>query len=242
MTAYIQREINGDFPNINFAIANDGFRKMGWEIINYYGADQITDIKKEDLFVGFVHETKQVLQSLKVSVPEISCYPESLAPYYGRKLWKSTLRKLINDDAFGVFIKPVENKLFTGKLVRSFRDLISIGHQQDDVNIWCSEPLDIVTECRCFVRNGDIVDIRNYKGSWKSRPDIRVIEAAVSDFTEALDGYAIDLGITRSGKTVVIEVNDGYALGSYGLFSIDYCKLLNARWTQIVGTDDLLMA
>jgi len=240
MKAYVQRKGNGNFPNLNFAIAYDGLQRMGWEIIDYHGASQLQDIEKEDLFVGFVNETKQVLQSLNISVPEVSCYPDSLTPYYGRKIWRSTLRQFISDETFGVFIKPAENKFFTGKLIRSFRDLISIGYQQNDVNIWCSAPIDIVTECRCFVWYGKIIDIRNYKGSWKLRPDIKIIEEAVIRFDQNLNGYAIDFGVTREGKTVVIEVNDGYALGNYGLFSVDYCKLLNARWTQITETEDFL--
>jgi succinate-acetate transporter protein len=39
-------------------------------------------------------------------------------------------------------------------------------------------------------------------------------------------------------KTLLIEVNDGYALGSYGLFYIDYAKILAARWAELTGTKD----
>ncbi|MBQ8961536.1 MAG: hypothetical protein IJ071_10060 [Ruminococcus sp.] len=37
---------------------------------------------------------------------------------------------------------------------------------------------------------------------------------------------------------MLIEVNDGYALGCYGLFYIDYAKLLSARWAELTGTED----
>ena len=37
---------------------------------------------------------------------------------------------------------------------------------------------------------------------------------------------------------ILIEVNDGYALGSYGLFYLDYAKLLSARWAELIGIQD----
>jgi len=39
--------------------------------------------------------------------------------------------------------------------------------------------------------------------------------------------------------TCLVEVNDGYSLGSYGLFHIHYAKLLSARWSKRVGPEDL---
>ena len=43
---------------------------------------------------------------------------------------------------------------------------------------------------------------------------------------------------TEFGIDSLIEVNDGYALGCYGLFYIDYTKLLSARWAELTGTED----
>jgi len=240
MKAFVQRKKNGDFPNINFAIAYDGLDKMGFEIINYYDIKQIDEIKKEDLFIGFVKDTKQILNNLQVSIPEISCYPEELKDYYGRVIWKNTLQQFITEEKYNIFIKPVENKFFTGKLIRSFKDFISIGHQKEKVDIWCSEPINIVTEYRCFIRYGTIIDLRRYKGDWRLKPDVTLIEEAVKKISDKLSGYAIDFGITKEGKTVVIELNDGYSLGNYGLFSVDYCRLLIARWSQIMNTEDML--
>jgi len=239
LKAFIQRKKNGDFPNINFAIAHDGLDKMGVEIVNYFSSDQILEIKKEDLFVGFVEDTKQLLDCLQISIPKISCYPQILKDYYGRKIWKSTLEQFMNDQKYKLFIKPVENKIFTGKLIKSFRDFISIGHQKETIEIWCSEPVNIKTECRCFVKYGKIIDLRNYKGDWRINPDVTIVEEVVKKLSLQLSGYAVDFGITQEGKTIVIELNDGYSLGNYGLFSVDYCRLLNARWSQIMGTEDV---
>ena len=36
----------------------------------------------------------------------------------------------------------------------------------------------------------------------------------------------------------MIEVNDAYSLGSYGLRSIPYVRMIEARWIEIVGEDE----
>ena len=88
------------------------------------------------------------------------------------------------------------------------------------------------------MRYGHILSVRPYKGDWRKHYDYRVIENAVKEFTSAPAGYAIDFGLTDDGRTLLIEVNDGYALGCYGLFYIDYAKLLSARWAELTGTED----
>ncbi|WP_238996654.1 ATP-grasp domain-containing protein [Paenibacillus pinistramenti] len=54
----------------------------------------------------------------------------------------------------------------------------------------------------------------------------------------APNGYAVDIGLTDKGETLLIEVNDGYALGQYGLNTLDYAKLLSARWSELTNTID----
>lgn len=43
---------------------------------------------------------------------------------------------------------------------------------------------------------------------------------------------------TDDGRTLLVEVNDGYALGCYGLQHNLYAKLLAARWAELVGVPD----
>lgn len=42
-------------------------------------------------------------------------------------------------------------------------------------------------------------------------------------------------GVTREGATLVVEMNDGYALGCYGLAAVPYAQLLEARWQEMVS-------
>lgn len=48
----------------------------------------------------------------------------------------------------------------------------------------------------------------------------------------------MDFGVTNTGATILVEVNDGYSLGNYGLDSLLYAKLLSARWTELTNTID----
>ena len=143
-----------------------------------------------------------------------------------------------NPDCWPVFVKPLEDKQFTGVVVRSPKDLIGCGIQGVNQDVYCSEIVSFVAEWRCFVRYGRILSVRPYKGDWRKHYDYRVIESAVKEFASAPAGYAIDFGLTDDGRTLLIEVNDGYALGCYGLFYIDYAKLLSARWAELTGTED----
>jgi hypothetical protein len=60
----------------------------------------------------------------------------------------------------------------------------------------------------------------------------------LDDSGEAPAGYGIDFGLLSSGETALIELNDGYSLGSYDLDSADYTDLLIARWEELVGSGD----
>jgi hypothetical protein len=44
--------------------------------------------------------------------------------------------------------------------------------------------------------------------------------------------------VDAQGRTLVVEANDGFALGAYGLMPVDYARLLAARWAELTGTDD----
>ena len=137
-----------------------------------------------------------------------------------------------------VFIKPVANKKFVGRVIRTTADLIGCGSCYDNADVICSEVLDFVTEYRVFVRYGNILDARKYKGDWSVPLDRKVVEECVRDFENAPQGYAIDFGVTRDGKTVLVEVNNTCSLGSYGLYCVNFAKLLSARWAELVGVED----
>ncbi len=238
MKAYIQSYKNGIPHNYNFMNAYQGFYEMGFEVIPFHNNNRFQDSKKEDIIIGYVGTVRARLASFGIIAPEMD-YPPELQKYLGRKIWRTKMNEVNNDpDCWPVFVKPLEDKQFTGAVVRSPKDLIGCGIQNVNQDVYCSEIVNFTAEWRCFVRYGHILSVRPYKGDWRKHYDHRVIENAVNEFTSAPAGYAIDFGLTDDGRTLLIEVNDGYSLGCYGLFYLDYAKLLSARWAELTGTDD----
>ena len=68
--------------------------------------------------------------------------------------------------------------------------------------------------------------------------DPEILEQAVKAFKSAPAGYAMDIGVTEKGQTLLVEINDGFALGCYGADPIQYARLLSARWCELVGIHD----
>ena len=48
----------------------------------------------------------------------------------------------------------------------------------------------------------------------------------------------MDWAVTRDGRTILVEVNDGFALGNDGVPGHQYTALIEARWRQLMGLED----
>lgn len=239
MKAFIQTDQNGDYYNVNAFVASVGFSSLGFEVIKYTNVEDVTEDERDAIFVGGVGMIRKRLNILGIQNPDELEYPNELSEFLNRKVWTSTLQQIIKEEQTGIFIKPIETKLFQGKVISSFKDFIGLNYKTD-VNIWCSELIDIITEWRCFVRYETLLDVRYYKGNWDSQLDLEVVNDAISKFKNQPASYCLDFGVDKNGKYYLIEVNDGHSLGSYGMGAITYAKFLSARWSELTGTKDLL--
>ena len=95
------------------------------------------------------------------------------------------------------------------------------------------------SEYRAMILHGDIIDVRRYKGDWSLAPDRETVE----DSGSAPASYTLDFAVERSfddiewmsiNKTVLVEANDGFAFGNYGLLPEAYASCLAARWKEMV--------
>jgi len=75
-----------------------------------------------------------------------------------------------------------------------------------------------------------------YLGDFRVFPDMKIIDEAIAEYTKngAPAGYSIDFGVTDNGKTLLVECNDGWSLGNYGLEPSKYCRLLGRRWHEMM--------
>lgn len=230
---------DGEFVNENNYVAYYGFVKLGYEI-HFFEGDPPENIGRGDIVVGYISTVKKAIKNLGITPPTEIDYPEELSPFYGRKIWESNLNKISEKD-FPIFIKPKSGKQFDGRLVKDFSNLIGCTFDpKGSCEIWCSEPVVMIAEWRVFVRYGFVQDARKYKGSPFVQLNEDIVMRAIDMFDNPPAAYSMDFALTDTGETVIIEVNDGYALGSYGLFPTLYSKMISARWAEMSGSYDEL--
>lgn len=101
---------------------------------------------REDVVVGGVGVVRARLRELGADCPSIN-YPQELEVYLGRRIWRSTIDQMSCDvESWPLFVKPVEEKRFTGCIVESTADLV-VGKncQSDNFEVICSDAIDMLS-------------------------------------------------------------------------------------------------
>lgn len=240
---YCERS-NDIYYNQNISNAVLGFSDMGFEIIDYYNVNEIYDeYELGDILLDGILQVNYVLSKVNVKTNNID-YPDVLKKYLGRNIWVDTINHINNNpNLWPVFVKPIEDKKFTGVLIREPKDLIGCGSCYDNATVLCSEPVEFIYECRGFVYYDEMIDLRPYRGNYinMNKMNCDIIYNALNDFNswkERPNACSLDFGVTSDGRTLFIEQNSAYSLGCYGLNSIDYAKLISACISQLSGTKD----
>lgn len=236
-TVYLEKnEVTGEFITGNVYDAWVGFKNLGYDCVPFtYKQMDFLDISKETIVNGYIRSAQKAFNIIGCDTPNEVSIPDELVEFTNRKIWTSTLGE-IRENEPNCFIKPLKGqKLFTGHV----RDgnmgyLIQTAGLLDSTEVLCSEVVYFITEWRGFVLNKELVGLKHYKGDFATIPDSKTINEAINKYDSAPVAYSIDMGITIDGKTVLIEVNDAFALGSYGLDSDIYVSMIEARWDEIV--------
>ena len=244
MRAFIQKSDEGEFISEPCYVAYFGFAQMGWEIVPFKDIPP-EGLSRQDVVVGWIGSVRTALKNLGITPPEEIDYPEEIRQYLGRRVWRSTMHTVTaQDDKWPLFVKSVKGKAIDGFVCDSIKSLVGRG-AQEDFDVWCSDVVDFAAEYRCFIRYGKVMDVRRYKGDWRHALDRETVERCVKDYTSAPAAYSLDFGVARDssgrgidGRTLLVEANDGYAMGSYGLFANSYAKLISARWHELVNIPD----
>ncbi len=251
MRAYVQQVRDSDFIYLPMVEAAHWFDRRGYEVIRFEYADIAKGALDDDLLHhpdemvvrGGVGTIRQLLQRAGRPLPPNIDLPPSLSEWIGRRFWQSTMGKIratVDSPEFQpIHIKPLnEQKLFKGTVVRAFRDLIPTASIASDVLVLVQEFVDFVSEWRAFVLRDKILNIGHYRGDPLVFPDTNIVRTAVQAFEDRPISFGMDWGITSSGRTLLVEVNDGFSLGNYGLRGPEYSALIEARWRQLMGLPD----
>lgn len=81
---------------------------------------------------------------------------------------------------------------------------------------------------------GTVRAVSYYAGDPLRFPEATVLRMAVAAYRSGPAGYGADFGVTEGGRTVLVEVNDGFSLGHGGMVADDYARLLLARCGELV--------
>ncbi|GAB3318004.1 ATP-grasp domain-containing protein [Larkinella ripae] len=228
---------DGQITNRNIYCAFEGFSKMGYDIEFYHNIPPVKD--PESIVCDTVGVILNHWRALGVTPPDVIDYPDSLRSYLGRRLritsYGEIEDKVFSGDHSPVFIKPQNtHKLFTGFVATDVRSLLNANGAGRDTQIWVSDTMLFVAEYRVFILNGKILNVSLYNGDLSYLPNIAAIRQMVKSYEDAPLAYSIDVGITPSLYQYLVEVNDAYALGNYGLDSFLYAQMIQARWDEVV--------
>ena len=143
MKVFVYCDKNGQVEDYDDLSAQIGFHKMGFEIVHFHDYTELSKLhNKEDVIVSGIGNVKRRLIELGTDMPDID-YPETLAKYLGRKIWPSTINTInTHPELWPVFVKPVENKQFTGVVVRSPKPFVSLFHAKLENGILEVPPYD----------------------------------------------------------------------------------------------------
>lgn len=189
---------------------------------------KFNNLIRNNLFVG---STEFMLQVFKQANVDYQRLPNSNRPFETITLGEARLRGKSGNHTF---IKPFDIKLFTGFVIDEF-EYSSIKGLPDDTLVMAYEPFKslLASEWRVYIHNGEIIDSRNYSGSFMISPDYSFVNQIVKENNFAC-AYTVDVGILMNGENVVVEYNDMWAIGNYGMPNDLYVRALKDRYFEIV--------
>lgn len=216
--------------------SNQNYRLTSFEEVSSGKFDALI---KTNLFVGSVEFMTEVFKRAGKIVPSMK--PSQSA----ETLWLSkAIERVKKGEEF--FIKPVQTKLFSG-MVFDLMCISTLEKYPQETEVYVSAPFwaKILSEWRFYIRNKEIIDARNYSGDFRVTPNFKFADDHVhgkwsgDDFTDKSNFpvcYTMDIAILGNSinTNVIVEYNDMWAIGNYGIDNYDYYKLLRERYFEIM--------
>jgi ATP-grasp domain, R2K clade family 2 len=211
--------------NSDIMVAAQGFEWMGYEIHPFEytigTAPFSNNVLKKNTFVGGIECMRQIFTVLdKMPSPINFPSPNADAGLLGRELEYLTLHLALQkftSERKPFYIKPFERKLFDAILLSKEHQASYFREHRPDTPVIISEPLEIVSEWRTFVHHQKMIDCRSYNGNFRLHPDYDFIQANIDAYKNSPVSYTLDVAVLKNRQTVVMEFDDFWAVGAYGL-------------------------
>jgi len=211
--------------------------------VKHFNTIDTVPINDENIICGSVESASQYLEELGVNVPapiDMLKFQELNSFLLGRKLW---LDKISNCNLHEkpIFVKPYgKHKEFYPFVQKKEDDYLM--YTQDVVNkdiiALFQDVINIKSEWRVYILNAEILKACNYSGAVMLFPNVDTINDILYISEKIMNigikAYSIDVAVTDKNETVLVELQDGWSIGNYGLNPDDYFKFIKTRWLQIV--------
>lgn len=226
-----------NFPLVDWACsAYLGAKEKGFEPILFYDINEVP-VSKSNMVVTFIEDTSEYFKKLDVDVPFALNVPPCLEKFIKRDIEYMTMSEFLEDPREPIFVKPAsKGKPFPSGVIKkcSSKPLV-LGELDPNELCMVSNVIEIISEYRCYVIKGILKAIKHYQGDIRIFPNIKIIDEAISMYDAAPCSYVMDFGINSAGETILIECNDAWSVGNYGLENRDYIYMLMSRWIEIVN-------
>lgn len=198
-----------------YAVRNAAIESLG---------DHATSLKQGALPVGSVEFVRAAMEIASIREPANLTYPDPIRPWLRRDV--RTVR--LDEVRDRTFIKPTSTKLFTGfifdptaapdpsrehdleqdRIVRGLPGS-TLVHASPVVGFQC--------EWRYYVQGGNILGGARYDDAGADEapePDMGTLRECVLAMGQHRP-FALDAGVLPDGRTALVEINDGWAIGLY---------------------------
>lgn len=162
--------------------------------------------------VEFVHKYLKKYFDLE---PKPRNIPEELFKFAGRNVINGTEKDIVGEK----FVKSNDK-------IKAFTEICKKAPKG---NYQISDVIDIKSEWRGFVYQGELVGLQNYLGEFDIFPDVALIRQMIKEYKDSPISYTLDVAISN-GNTVIIEVHDFYSCGLYGFHDYKILPFMFSRW------------
>lgn len=215
-----------------------GAEQLGIKTKTFINSDDVPG-DPTNILVGSVEACSNWLFTNGYPVPE----PVNLlnyVPKLGRNIGISHINDIGHPDSpfkYPLFIKPhTQIKAFTGFVATD--DLTKkVFSENYDGWVLFQDVIEIVSEYRLYVSNNRPIGMKHYRGDCLTQPSEAFVRNCFNSVKSTIDhhSYTLDFGVLDNGYTVLIEINDGWAIGNYGLEPQTYYLFVRNRWLQMTG-------